>query len=190
MQRRVPGASLILQLDEPSLPSVLAGRVPTESGFSTLRAVEGSAARDALARTMALEGRLSEAETEARAIIRLRDTSVGVERGGMFHDLLGSILDKRGRFREAETEYRHQIEAAIRPFRDILLGMFFISVGMLLDWFSRKHVDAFADSIIAELLQRFPQSGADLSSEKSVEKAMKWAWIVNEKRYGSTPRKA
>jgi monovalent cation:H+ antiporter-2, CPA2 family len=33
----------------------------------------------------------------------------------------------------AETEYRHQIEAAIRPFRDILLGLFFISVGMLLD---------------------------------------------------------
>ncbi len=33
----------------------------------------------------------------------------------------------------AETEYRHQIESAIRPFRDILLGMFFISVGMLLD---------------------------------------------------------
>ena len=33
----------------------------------------------------------------------------------------------------AETEYRHQIKTAIRPFRDILLGMFFISVGMLLD---------------------------------------------------------
>ena len=33
----------------------------------------------------------------------------------------------------AETEYRHQIEAVIRPFRDILLGIFFISVGMLLD---------------------------------------------------------
>jgi CPA2 family monovalent cation:H+ antiporter-2 len=33
----------------------------------------------------------------------------------------------------AETEYRHQIEAVIRPFRDILLGLFFISVGMLLD---------------------------------------------------------
>ncbi|HEY6927547.1 MAG TPA: cation:proton antiporter, partial [Steroidobacteraceae bacterium] len=28
----------------------------------------------------------------------------------------------------AETEYRHQIEAVIRPFRDILLGVFFISV--------------------------------------------------------------
>jgi CPA2 family monovalent cation:H+ antiporter-2 len=33
----------------------------------------------------------------------------------------------------AETEYRHQVDAVIRPFRDILLGLFFISVGMLLD---------------------------------------------------------
>lgn len=33
----------------------------------------------------------------------------------------------------AETEYRHQVEAVIKPFRDILLGLFFISVGMLLD---------------------------------------------------------
>src|SRR6201984_599707 len=33
----------------------------------------------------------------------------------------------------AETEYRFQIDAAIRPFRDILLGLFFVSVGMLLN---------------------------------------------------------
>jgi monovalent cation:H+ antiporter-2, CPA2 family len=33
----------------------------------------------------------------------------------------------------AETEYRYQIDAAIRPFRDLLLGLFFISVGMLLN---------------------------------------------------------
>src|SRR6187402_2616881 len=32
----------------------------------------------------------------------------------------------------AETEYSHQVESVIRPFRDILLGLFFISVGMLL----------------------------------------------------------
>lgn len=31
-----------------------------------------------------------------------------------------------------ETEYRHQIEIDIRPFRDVLLGLFFISVGALL----------------------------------------------------------
>jgi CPA2 family monovalent cation:H+ antiporter-2 len=33
----------------------------------------------------------------------------------------------------AETQYRHQIDAAIRPFRELLLGLFFISVGALLD---------------------------------------------------------
>ena len=36
----------------------------------------------------------------------------------------------------AETEYSHQIESVIRPFRDILLGLFFISVGMLLDFYA------------------------------------------------------
>lgn len=45
---RVPGARLLLQLDEPSLPAVLAGRVPTESGFGTLRAVERPTAAAAL----------------------------------------------------------------------------------------------------------------------------------------------
>jgi len=33
----------------------------------------------------------------------------------------------------AESEYRHAIEAVIRPFRELLLGLFFITVGMLLD---------------------------------------------------------
>ncbi|HJS21462.1 MAG TPA: cation:proton antiporter [Steroidobacteraceae bacterium] len=33
----------------------------------------------------------------------------------------------------AETEYRLQVEAVIRPFRDILLGIFFITIGMLFD---------------------------------------------------------
>ncbi|BEV06931.1 cation:proton antiporter [Methylophilus sp. DW102] len=33
----------------------------------------------------------------------------------------------------SETKYRYQVESDIAPFRDILLGLFFISVGMLLD---------------------------------------------------------
>jgi len=33
----------------------------------------------------------------------------------------------------AETEYRYQVEAGIRPFRDTLLGLFFVTVGMKLD---------------------------------------------------------
>lgn len=32
-----------------------------------------------------------------------------------------------------ESRFRHQIESDIRPFRDLLLGLFFISVGMMLD---------------------------------------------------------
>ena len=34
----------------------------------------------------------------------------------------------------SETEYRIQVEAQIRPFHDLLLGLFFITIGMLLDW--------------------------------------------------------
>ena len=33
----------------------------------------------------------------------------------------------------SETKYRYQVESDISPFRDILLGLFFISVGMLLN---------------------------------------------------------
>ncbi len=33
----------------------------------------------------------------------------------------------------AESEFRHQVEAAIRSYRDVLLGLFFITVGMLLN---------------------------------------------------------
>lgn len=33
----------------------------------------------------------------------------------------------------SETEFRHQVETDIRPFRDVLLGLFFVTIGMLLD---------------------------------------------------------
>ena len=33
----------------------------------------------------------------------------------------------------AETEYKHQVETDIRPFHDVLLGLFFITIGMKLD---------------------------------------------------------
>ncbi len=33
----------------------------------------------------------------------------------------------------SETEYRHQVEENIKPFRDILLGLFFVTVGMMLN---------------------------------------------------------
>jgi len=36
----------------------------------------------------------------------------------------------------SETKYRYRIEADLIPFRDILLGVFFVSIGMLIDWHS------------------------------------------------------
>ncbi|HEV7204770.1 MAG TPA: methionine synthase [Jatrophihabitans sp.] len=45
---RVPGATPLLQLDEPSLPAVLGGRVPTPSGYGTVRAVEANLVEQAL----------------------------------------------------------------------------------------------------------------------------------------------
>lgn len=42
----------------------------------------------------------------------------------------------------SETRYRYQVESDIAPFRDILLGLFFISVGMLLDFnYMLNHFD-------------------------------------------------
>ena len=48
VHRRVPGAKLVLQLDEPALPGVLRGSVPTASGFGQLRAIEEPVARQTL----------------------------------------------------------------------------------------------------------------------------------------------
>lgn len=46
--RRISGAQLVLQLDEPVLPTVLAGGVPTVSGFGRLRSIDEAQARTAL----------------------------------------------------------------------------------------------------------------------------------------------
>lgn len=32
-----------------------------------------------------------------------------------------------------ETEFRHQVQSSIRPFRDVLLGLFFVTIGMIFD---------------------------------------------------------
>jgi methionine synthase II (cobalamin-independent) len=48
VRRRVPGAELVVQIDEPGLPAVLAGAVPTASGWSKHRSVDGPGAVDLL----------------------------------------------------------------------------------------------------------------------------------------------
>lgn len=53
---RVPGAELVVQVDEPSLPAVLAGAVPTYSGFGRLRAVDATEAESLLAEVLGAAG--------------------------------------------------------------------------------------------------------------------------------------
>lgn len=49
VRRRLPGTTLLVQLDEPRLPAVLAGAVPTASGLRRHAPVEAGPAADALA---------------------------------------------------------------------------------------------------------------------------------------------
>jgi methionine synthase II (cobalamin-independent) len=44
VRRRVPDADIVVQVDEPALPAVLAGRVPTASGFHRHRSVDAAGA--------------------------------------------------------------------------------------------------------------------------------------------------
>lgn len=56
VRRRVPGATVVLQLDEPSLPAVLRGRVPTASGYRAHAAVDGALAEETLRQVIAAAG--------------------------------------------------------------------------------------------------------------------------------------
>ncbi|MFB9963599.1 methionine synthase [Sinosporangium siamense] len=57
IRRSVPGVTtIVLQVDEPGLPGVLAGTVPTASGFGRLPAVEGPVAAEVLGGLLGLPG--------------------------------------------------------------------------------------------------------------------------------------
>ena len=48
VRRRLPGAEVVVQVDEPALPAVMAAQIPTASGFSRHRSVDPPAASPAL----------------------------------------------------------------------------------------------------------------------------------------------
>jgi methionine synthase II (cobalamin-independent) len=54
LQRRLPGTQLVLQLDEPVLPGVLAAQIPTASGFGRLRAPDRPVAVERLRTVLAV----------------------------------------------------------------------------------------------------------------------------------------
>lgn len=53
LARLVPGARLVLQVDEPSLPAVLVGALPTASGYGRVRAVDPQVVAEGLAAVLA-----------------------------------------------------------------------------------------------------------------------------------------
>jgi methionine synthase II (cobalamin-independent) len=55
--KRVPGARIIVQYDEPSLPAVLEGSIPTPSGLSRVRAVDEEVVRERLRTVLSATGR-------------------------------------------------------------------------------------------------------------------------------------
>ena len=56
IRERIPGATLVVQIDEPDLPAVLAGRVRTASGLGTVPALDEIPATDTLRTVLAVTG--------------------------------------------------------------------------------------------------------------------------------------
>jgi len=72
VERLVPGAEVVVQVDEPGLPAVLEGRLPTASGYGRLRAVDRSEVRDGLREVL-------EAAGERRTLVHCCAGDVPVE---------------------------------------------------------------------------------------------------------------
>jgi Cobalamin-independent synthase, Catalytic domain len=66
--KRVPGARLIVQFDEPALPAVAGGEVPTASGLSRLRPVEAETLRERLAQVIVGTGKYTVVHSCAPAV--------------------------------------------------------------------------------------------------------------------------
>ena len=66
--KRVPGAHLVVQFDEPALSAVAGGEVPTASGLSRLRPVEAETLRERLAQVIAGTGKYTVVHSCAPAV--------------------------------------------------------------------------------------------------------------------------
>lgn len=96
LRRRLPDVAVRLQVDEPSLPAVLAGRVPTEGGFFRHRSVPADEAAEHLAPLAALT-------PDALAHCCAPDVPVGLLTGTGAHgagfagiSLDGALVDRSG----------------------------------------------------------------------------------------------
>ena len=98
--RLVPGARLLVQIDEPALPAVLEGRLPTQSGYGQLRAVGRSEVRDGLRTVLDAAGG---AETLVHCCAADADVQLLRESGAGSISVDVSLLDAAGWEQVAEA---------------------------------------------------------------------------------------
>jgi methionine synthase II (cobalamin-independent) len=99
---RIPGATVVLQLDEPALPGVLAGSVPTASGFGRLAAVDAADATAAIGSVLAATTAFSVVHCCAPGVpfLLLKDAGAGavavdlsLVRRSKDEDALGEVIE-------------------------------------------------------------------------------------------------
>ncbi len=99
---RLPGATVVVQVDEPALPAVLQGGLPTTSGFGKLPAVDEPVATEELTRFLADLGRPVVVHCCARQVPLALLRTAGADAVGFDHSLV-TDLDAVGTAVDAGT---------------------------------------------------------------------------------------
>jgi methionine synthase II (cobalamin-independent) len=147
VRKRLPATELVVQIDEPLLPAVVAGTVPTASGFGALSAVEEQVARTALADVIAAVAGPTVVHSCAAALpvdlcVRAGAAAVSIDFG-----LVGTL---------AEDELAAALESGVRllagvvPSTDAELSPPADTVDPLRHWWRRLGFlpDTLAESVI------------------------------------------
>ncbi|MBK8121765.1 MAG: cation:proton antiporter [Sulfuritalea sp.] len=83
-----------------------------------------------------------------------------------------------------ETEFRHQVESSIRPFRDVLLGLFFVGIGMLIDPVLSPHLVLGADGCLAAAVEQDRGRRPDRAPQRRLTRSTPggppccWRWVA------------
>jgi CPA2 family monovalent cation:H+ antiporter-2 len=122
----------------------------------------------------------------AAVLLVISGTAIATERAGLSR-ALGAFL---AGLLFAETEYRHEIEVDIEPFKSLLLGLFFVSVGMSIDlgqlatkpaWLAGAVVGLFVlkGAILYSLARLFQRShGVALESALLLGQGGEFAFLI------------
>lgn len=154
LQQRLPHATIVGQLDEPGLPAVLAGAVPTASGYGTVRAVDPIRARDILTPVLAAlpaGARIVHCCAEGAPVALLREagaTGLGLDLGQISHattDSIGEAVDAGAALLLGVVPSQSLTDLAFEPVRDRLLA-----------WWRQL---GFSDNLLGEVVVPTPTCG-------------------------------